>query len=133
MEKLTFNHTFKTLSSKKWEISYTAKEALDLWDTFISDCENGYGWTVFEYRNELSIRTIIEEALQNDDIQQFQDYEEYKMSILELDKRFKEIVLNKDFFIGTYWWEKKLPKIGYGDFIKTLNEAYNIYDVHEIQ
>ncbi|WMJ72551.1 hypothetical protein RCC89_05160 [Cytophagaceae bacterium ABcell3] len=129
---VTFNNTFKYISSAAgYSGSCNAEVALSLWKDFVEECKEGYSWTVWEYMNEVDIRTIIQKVLDHPDIKNFPDYQEYKQEVLKYDEEFRGIILTKDYFDNDYWWERKLPKCGYGDFIDTLRNAYGIYDVVE--
>jgi hypothetical protein len=87
---------------------------------------------VFEYFDELSIRDVIEKILQFPEMKNVDGYSHFLIELSKIDYEFSGVTLDKDFFEDRYWWNKKLPKIGFGEFITSLKEVYNIDDVTSI-
>jgi len=110
----------------------SAHKAVEFWKIFIDECQNGYGWTVFEYFDEIGIRDLIEKALNDPNIKLINGFLDFRGLVYTLDKRFAEVTLADDFFESENWWNRKLPKFGIRDFITSLKQTYNITAVKPI-
>ncbi len=91
----------------KKNISEYPSTLLDLWDEFVSDCEEGYDWGIEEYRNEIRVRNQIEEIVNEKSLRSFPEFAELHSNVKKIDERLKclfkkDVSLNR----GDFWWEK---------------------------
>jgi len=64
-------------------------ELLDIWDSFVADAEDGYGFTVFEYDAEIAVRDKIERLLADPELSGFPGHADFRRSIIPMDDRFR--------------------------------------------
>ncbi len=123
--RFTFNNTFKILIENLGYKGYTAEESLANWRTFVSECEGGYNFDFFDYINERSIRTTIQEILDSNELMEFDDLMIFKKELNEIDFNFKRIS-NEYNIHGKYWWERSFPNYGSEEFVKSVIEFCGI-------
>jgi hypothetical protein len=82
------------------------------WGEFISDCKDCYQFSFSEFDYDILIRNDVESLLQSKELEEVEEFNFFKESILKLDEQFKELLHPVyEFSIETqYWWQKKVLK-----------------------
>lgn len=94
---------------------------LEEWRDFVADCEAGYGWNVYEYHNDLSVRDRLEACLHEmsaDDSAQ----------VAEIDARFQAL-LQPGVQVGPEdgpWWHRGVLRYGGPELAAELREWFQV-------
>jgi hypothetical protein len=103
-------------------------EVIDAWKKFVAECENGYGWSIYEYENELGIRGAIESALHSSALEKYVELAVFQDRVTEIDKRFG-VLLAAGFEVGGSdqpWWRRRLPGIGGEELASDARMLYGV-------
>ena len=90
-------------------------------------CKDGYRWDVSEYSNELAVREKLELLLTAERLQTFQELQELKARVCEIDNRFKSLLKpevqlpNRE-----HWWEQGVLKRAGEQYAEYFREAHGI-------
>jgi hypothetical protein len=101
---------------------------LDHWKGFVEECEGGYGSTIYEFENDLAVRTIIEAVLTDAQLSDEPDLEQFRREVAAWDDRFRA-ACRSDVRIGKAdapWWAQAVPRDAAGDFAEDLQRLYGI-------
>lgn len=124
-----FNLAFREAmrSAGSWRI-VPPGAALQEWEDFVESCEDGYDDNIYEYANDLSIRTTIEEACRNPAVGQLPETAQFLEAVRTVDRRFWNI-LGADRLPNTedrYWWEAHLPRYGGIELANDLHGRHGV-------
>lgn len=102
------------LRRRGWQISPSINSAINGWASFVLAVESGYDESVYEYTNDMSIRTWIGEARP---FLTAAVVEALDAQLAPWDERFKAATAEarRPPGRGTHWWEKRLPRTLVGE------------------
>lgn len=108
------------LHSRGWRKAFSVNEVVEAWDQFVGAVEDGYGFGLDEYWNDLSIRRWPEEArpLLTPLVARSLD-----ARLVPLDARFRAATndgLASSQHESTYWWESRTPEVLVGELADDL-------------
>ena len=69
-------------------------------------------WTIYEWRNEISVRDLLERALQDPELQRFPQLKQIAARVDEIDANFRQATL-EDIEVGPAtnpWWRRRVPR-----------------------
>ena len=72
--------------------SWSPAGYIEAWRSFVTECEEGYQWNIYEYENELSVRDAIEKVLSDANLAGTPEIRVFADAIDELDSRFESVV-----------------------------------------
>ena len=58
-----FADEFEQLMASGGRRRSSPNEIIDAWEAFVAECEDGYGWSIYEYQSELGMRGALETVL----------------------------------------------------------------------
>ena len=102
------------------ELTFEAR--MDQWEDFIKEIEAGYSFTIYDYENDLSVRDILQRAIQ--DGRELSNSERQRLK--ELDTRFYALTRSRDYltFEPERPWGWRVPKEPKGELADDLAEEY---------
>jgi hypothetical protein len=82
----------------------------DKWESFIESLEEGYGLGYFDYTNDLSIRGLIQNFLDFEELGKYNEFKLFESKINELDSKFLKLC-NENFITKgrKEWWKELVP------------------------
>jgi hypothetical protein len=122
-----FTLFFKSfLEAKKWRVK-APWELLFGWNYFVTECERGYQWTIYEYNNEISVRESMEHILDALRSQSFAEIAEFREAVATIDERFKSLALpDYETCHQEYWWERIILKHAGTDYAEAIFADYGV-------
>ena len=83
-------------------------------EAFVAECTEGYGWGIYEYRNELGVRSAIDSALRSPALASHPEFRGFEARVAEIDARFAALVTAGPEVEGPDrpWWIRRLPPTG---------------------
>lgn len=130
--KLTFTEAIQNiLIAQGWTSKTTPSALLEMYKQFVEDCQSGYEMGIYEYDNDLSVRGVLEEIIQSNDLKQYENFEEFKRTVFQIDEEFRNL-LSKDFKRQQkkYWWERGILSRASGEYLTDIEEIYG-YKISE--
>lgn len=97
------------------------EELLDEWRDFVAECEAGYGWNVYEYHNDLSVRDRLETCLAEMEAGD-------AAQVAEIDGRFRAL-LQPGVQVGPEdgpWWHRGVLRYAGPDMAAELKEWFQV-------
>jgi hypothetical protein len=94
---------------------------LDEWREFVSECEAGYGWNVYEYHNDLSVRDRLETCLPEMEAAD-------AAQVAEIDGRFRAL-LQPGVQVGPEdgpWWHRGVLRYAGPDMAAELKDWFQV-------
>jgi len=67
----------------------TGKELVEWWNNFVEQCEDGYGWTIYEYDDEIGVRDYLDAVLNDRSVMELPNAGELLKQVEGIDERFK--------------------------------------------
>jgi len=71
---------------------WNGDDLLATWTSWVEDCEDGYAFTAYEYDAELSVRDVVEEALNDPTLATYPEHEAFRNRVAEIDQRFRAVL-----------------------------------------
>ena len=101
---------------------------LDEWNNLVSDCIDGYCFTIFEYRHDLEVRGVLELVIVEAENTPDPELVDYVRRIRKADERFKSVlsVSVVERFRHQEWWYQRVPRYGDEDFASSAREAFGL-------
>jgi hypothetical protein len=98
------------------------------WKFFIEECQEGYDWDYSEYRNELRVRGLIEELLNDPRISNADALGHFFSEVFRLDEKFKCLLQSGVSVLeGGHWWEQGVLIRAGGEYGHYMKSVYGIY------
>ena len=94
---------------------------LDEWRDFVRECEAGYGWNVYEYHNDLSVRGRLQATLDEGD-------PELAAQVAEIDARFRAL-LQPGVQVGPEedpWWHRGVLRHAGPELASELKDWFQV-------
>ncbi|WP_328400300.1 hypothetical protein OHS70_23875 [Streptomyces sp. NBC_00390] len=103
----------------------TPHQALEEWSDFVEYCREGYGSTIFEYWDDISIRSFLQSIVDDVVVRETSESVWFLAEVYRIDEQFKT-VLADGFNVtgGRGWWERRIPRIGGEELARTVSEQY---------
>ncbi|WP_420130518.1 hypothetical protein [Longimicrobium sp.] len=92
---------------------------LDEWRDFVRECEAGYGWNVYEYHNDLSVRDRLQTCIDEGDA-------DLAAQVEEIDARFRAL-LQPGVQVGPEdgpWWHRGVLRYAGPDLATELKDWF---------
>ncbi|WP_434572513.1 hypothetical protein J3P88_26275 [Pseudomonas sp. Z3-6] len=106
----------------------TLMSLIQKWRFFIEECQEGYDWDYSEYRNELRVRGLIEELLNDPRISNADALGHLFSEVSRLDEKFKFLLQSGVSVLeGGHWWEQGVLIRAGGEYCHYMKSAYGIY------
>jgi len=110
--------------SKRPSLNEENREKMEI---FVSEYEESYQWTIFEYDNEIRAREKIELLLKSPELRNYNEFQKFKKDIDAIDLKFKNLFIsdggrkNKK-----YWWSYGILKYAGKDYANDIFQEYDI-------
>jgi len=98
------------------------------WSEMVSDLtDGGYAYTIFELDDQLHVRKIIEDLLQDEVLKRSSSHGIFEHSILEADRQLKAFFIPGFKRPNTqYWWEQGLLKEAGPQYVENAGVFYGV-------
>lgn len=97
------------------------------WGFFIEQCKDGYGWDYSEYRNEIRVRSLIQELMSCSKIFDADELKECFEYLAFLDGEFKSLLQSGiDVEEGSSWWDRGVLKRAGEEYCYYMARAHQI-------
>jgi hypothetical protein len=100
---------------------------IDQWSRFVDTCTVGYTWNIYEFKNELTVRDVIESILGSDRLKEYPEYNLFKEEINKVDSRFKDLLFPiPGNYNSGFWWRNGILKKSGKEYSEDIKSLYNI-------
>jgi hypothetical protein len=105
----------------------TPFRVLEVWETFVDDCREGYDGTLYEYRDELSVRRFLQGVLDDPVIRDTSEIEWFAAEVARIDGKFRELLdAGHPVPGGTAWWDRRIPGLAGEEMARNVRENLGI-------
>jgi len=127
-EVARFLETFRdVVISGGWTQLTSPTDMAGGWKGFVAQCEEGYSDNIYEFRNDLSVRNLIEEILGSPDLAEFQhQFQWIRAEVDTIDERYRQILLEVDVEPGKPWWEARIPRLAGEELAADFLSRYGV-------
>lgn len=119
--------------SRGWETRLLPGAALEMWKVVVEDCASGYDFDVCEYLDDLSIRSLLQDVLDDPEIRECSEYTWFSAEVQRIDAEFCDLIREGPAIRPgeSRWWLRKVPPFGQREFVDDVRERYSV-DLREI-
>ncbi|MBB4884967.1 hypothetical protein [Streptomyces netropsis] len=112
--------------------SLTPHRAIEEWSDFVDDCMEGYEGTLFEYWDDMSIRSVLQRVIDDPVVKGVPELAWFESEVRRVDEKFAHL-LTKGFEVrgGRGWWERKIPRVAGREMAENVREQYG-YEIEVI-
>jgi hypothetical protein len=104
---------------------YTPTGVVEQWEQIVSMIEAGYDDSIYEYDNDLSVRNLLAELLEDPLIQAHAESAWVTETVDALDKRLRAVMTDQPIRdVQGPWWRSHLPIIASAEFADDLQNLY---------
>jgi hypothetical protein len=118
--------------SRAFELYKSPNALIENWQETVESGKD-YHFTLFEWDDEISVRELIENILNNEQIKQLEYfYTDFNARVNKIDSEFRSITF--DDFERPHcknWWEKRILKGGEDEYKEHIKQFYSI-DLDEL-
>jgi hypothetical protein len=107
----------------------TGDSFVQAWRSFIGVCARGYDMNIYEYENDLSIRSGIQLMLDDERVRNTIGFVDLSTRIAEIDAEFREL-LQDGVEVGNSgdpWWKRGVLKEAGAELAADFMEMFGIY------
>lgn len=99
-----------------------------MWKEFVEECAIGYELDLSEYLNDLSIRDLLQEVMDDAEIRTIDNYGWFAEEVRRIDERFREVVnagpeIRPD---DAHWWKRRVPPVGAEEFVDDVRDRHSV-------
>ena len=118
----------KILSAVGFRRIVSPNDLVDAWAAFVSECEDGYGWDIYEYRNELALRDAIADLLDSEELARYAEFGGFQARTAQLDERFKAVLAGGPDVLGegSPWWRRRIPGRAGAEFVQDAKAQFGV-------
>lgn len=105
-----------------------------MWKQFVEWCEHGYGWSVYEYENELAVRDLIESLFHQKRLVNTTQMEWFRERVGEVDSRFRALLSSGPVVktAAAPWWRERVPPYAGSELATDFESQYGVVvDIRE--
>jgi hypothetical protein len=115
------------LGRNGWPTETSPWSIIEQWETFIEECSSCYQWGFYEFDNEVQVRDLIERALTDPLLANYEPMENIRQRVDLADERFRKLLSSVQIRTAEKpWWRRGvLLQAGqeYQDDVKRLYNA----------
>ncbi|MEV0884579.1 hypothetical protein AB0J03_12175 [Streptomyces microflavus] len=106
----------------------TPHHAIEQWSEFVNDCIEGFEGTIFEYWDDISIRSFLQRVIDDSAVGTTPELEWFREEVCRVDERFSDL-LAQGFDVpgGRGWWERKVPGVAGREMAENVREQYGYH------
>jgi hypothetical protein len=95
-----------------WRRLRTAADYIHAWRSFVTECENGFSMSIYEFENDRSVRRAIEVLLNSEGAVGSIGFDSFRNDILIEDERYRALLQPDVHVLGADapWWERGVPR-----------------------
>ncbi|MCL7752442.1 hypothetical protein MPF13_01625 [Polaribacter sp. Z022] len=106
---------------------YGYSDLINMWEQFTEECIEGYGWNIYEYDNDVSIRELIELVISNEKLKLSKEHKYFKKKIHNIDDKLKLLFFDEvKRNTGKFWWNRGILKEAGEEYMNDLQDEYNV-------
>ncbi|GAA0680029.1 hypothetical protein GCM10010193_37150 [Kitasatospora atroaurantiaca] len=115
----------QAFADRGWVGEITPRLATDRWQRFAADCTAGYPWDLEDYLNDLTMRTVLSEVLEE---LAGPEAEELRDSIDRIDPDVRRVLAQESFPLHPreQWWLRNSPSYAAKTFSEEFESAYGV-------
>ncbi|WP_031104641.1 hypothetical protein [Streptomyces sp. NRRL S-146] len=100
---------------------------LALWETFVDDCREGYDGTLYEYRDQLSVRRFLQGVLDDPVIRDAPESGWFAAEVTRIDTEFRALLdAGHPVPGGTAWWDRRIPGLAGENMAESVRNHFGI-------
>lgn len=101
---------------------------IDAWRSFVSDCEDGFQWSIYEYENELGVRDVIDRVLSDSELSEYPELPIFAETVAEIDERFASLLRTGPSLPrqSAGWWHAGLPGYAGSDLVADAKAQHGV-------
>ncbi len=101
---------------------------IEAWQFFVTECEEGYQSSIYEYENELSVRDVIERALSIPGLAEDSEGVLFADAIAKVDSRFASLLASGPEIAGEAvpWWRRRIPSHAGEELVADVEAQYSV-------
>ncbi|XZF13794.1 hypothetical protein ACTHGU_18590 [Chitinophagaceae bacterium MMS25-I14] len=110
----------------KFKINCSLSTLLSTWEGLMKECIDGYSFSLYEFDDEIGVRSNIELLMKSEILKPFSDFSFFLNEISRIDSELrKHLVLDVlKINSGSSWWKNCLPAAATHEFIDTVKTLY---------
>jgi hypothetical protein len=118
-----FRETARSLGS--WRL-LTPTDVVGSWKGFVEQCKEGYADNIYEFHNDLSVRSLIMKLLEHPAPRDYGQMGWVREEVAAIDDRYRVLLLDSDVRPGRPWWEASVPRIAGEELAADIKERYGV-------
>ena len=104
----------------------TPSEVVGAWLGFVEECEVGYGDNIYEFDNDLSVRSLIEKVLGDPRMSDYPQLGWVREEIAAIDARYRALLGEEEVRPSHPWWEARVPRFAGEEVAADLMARYGV-------
>ncbi len=113
-----------------WRTVMSPSELVEQWREFVDVCAEGFSSTIYDYRNERSVRDLLQKAFDDPVLRGYSELGSIREAVEEIDSRFAEecragVAMARE---EAPWWHRCVPRKAAGDFADDLRAQFGMED-----
>lgn len=129
MAQVAFNELVRQALRRGGHKERSGAELVSAWSFLVDQCEDGYGWTLCEFDDEVSVRDYLESVLRDPDIIERPESLELAWQVHQIDNRFLALLQPGVLRPGhsSQWWRTGVLQFAGDDYRHDLGSLFSIH------
>ncbi|WP_433159649.1 hypothetical protein [Kribbella sp. CA-247076] len=112
-------------SAGSWRL-LTPTDVVGSWRDFVEQCEAGYADNIYEFDNDLSVRSLVMKLLDSPVLSNFEQMRWVREEVAAVDERYRALLLDTEVRPGRPWWEARVPRIACEELAADFKASYDV-------
>jgi hypothetical protein len=113
------------LGRNGWEVANAPRDVIERWEQFVHACSSYYQWGLYEFGDEVRIRTLLDRAFSDPQLTGYPQIEKMRQRVTQADARFRSLLHDQSIRDErSLWWLRAvLARAGdeYRDDVKRIH------------
>lgn len=115
------------LGRNGWPAEASPWSIVEEWETFVEDCSGCYQWGFYEFDNEVQVRGLLEKALTDPGLADYELMENIRERVSVTDERFRKLLARTQIRTANNpWWQRGVLAHAGEEYRDDMKRLYNI-------
>lgn len=115
------------LGKHGWPTETSPGSIVEQWETFVEDCSSCYQWGFYEFDNEVQVRGLLEKALTDPELADYDQMENIRARVSVIDARFRKLLARTQIRTANNpWWQRGVLAHAGEEYRDDMKRLYNI-------
>lgn len=115
------------LGRNGWPVTSTPWDVTERWEQFVDTCSSCYQWGIYEFDDEVRVRTLLDRAFSDPRLASYPEIAEMRERVKQADARFRSLLSDQTIRDEqTPWWLRGVLARAGDEYCDDVKRIYSI-------